>query len=284
MKEFDFNPFGLESIELSFKCTDCGTKIRSDLIYIPDPNYMAEKVRDSQVESGGSAYCDDCDKMYEIDIYVTMAGGSGVIHDLDQESNIDIDETAIIDEEEFDWLFGNETFYMRFNDELNAITELNDLQSDTPAIVRSIKRQLYIALITAFEAYLADAFIYHLFHNSGYVEKFVESYKGFKERRIRLSEIFKNYQEIDKICKNELRDIIWHNIPKVKAMYILTFDIDMGDISSLSKHVSNRHDLVHRGGATKDGDRIHINSDDISELAEEIKELVDRIDHELNQI
>jgi hypothetical protein len=284
MKEFDFNPFGLESLTVKFNCPNCNHRIESETITVPEPNLMAEKVRDSQVENDSFACCDNCDSEFDVFITVDLAGGSGIIPELDQEAEIDIETEDFISEEEFDWLFGNETFYARFKDEISAITQLNEVEYEDAAIIRSTKRQLYIALITALEAYLADAFIYHLFHNVGYVEKFVEGYEGFEKQKFKLSKLFDYHEKIETICKKELRDIIWHNIPKVSTLYKFTFDIEFGDLSSLSKHVKNRHDLVHRAGATKEGEQITIGADDITSLSEEVEELVDKIDEELNSL
>jgi len=284
MKEFDFNPFGADSLTIKFQCPDCNKPLVSESLHVPDPNFTAENARDSQVGNFGFAYCGNCDKEFDIQIFVTYAGASGSISNLDRNADIDLEVDTFIDEEEFDWLYGNETFYARFKDEIEAIRKLNEVDYEDHTIKRSIKRQLYIALITALEAYLADAFIYHLFHNDGYIKDFVEGFIPFNKQTINLSQLFEYQQKINTICKDQLKDILWHDIPKVSSIYKMTFDIDFGDISSLCKHVKNRHDLVHRAGATKDGESITIKAEDITGLSDEIEELVDHIDNELNNL
>jgi len=64
MNYFSFNPFGNESITLTFDCDSCGSQVKSEDISIPYPNYMADSARDSQTEEEGYAVCDNYNKKH----------------------------------------------------------------------------------------------------------------------------------------------------------------------------------------------------------------------------
>ena len=51
----------LESLvmDVSFECNQCSQHIET-FVYVPDPNFMAEKNKDSTVEVEAEIYCDEC--------------------------------------------------------------------------------------------------------------------------------------------------------------------------------------------------------------------------------
>lgn len=95
MKNFDFNPIGNESLTITFNCANCSEKLSAD-INIPAPNYSGDTTETSQVEEEETITCDnsDCEEVYTISICSSITGGSGNIEELDEDSEITIDENS----------------------------------------------------------------------------------------------------------------------------------------------------------------------------------------------
>ncbi|KXH85795.1 hypothetical protein [Chryseobacterium kwangjuense] len=133
MRYFDFNPFGVQSIKLKFNCINCNNLVESESIYVPSPNYAADTSRESQVDEDGYAICSKCQKDYEISIYVSFSGGDGYIQELEEETPLEIIENS---EYELDAILSNTHFYENFQNEINKISDLNDLNITQKKIVK----------------------------------------------------------------------------------------------------------------------------------------------------
>ena len=145
-----------------------------------------------------------------------------------------------------------------------------------------MKRQLYITAIGALETFLSETFINVVNENSEYFRNFVQTYPNFKERKFQLNEIYGEYDKLQDTAKKEMLEVIYHNLAKVRNMYVLTFKIEFPDISNLSKAVNTRHDLVHRNGKTKDGADVTVNKGIVTELLNQISIFVEHISNSLH--
>ncbi|EPP5815759.1 hypothetical protein ACUTZS_003616, partial [Vibrio cholerae] len=74
-----------------------------------------------------------------------------------------------------------------------------------------------------------------------------------------------------------------HRLDKIKPMYKSVLDCDFGNISWLFSAVKLRHDCVHRAGWDNDGDKVAISIESVKELVTNSRELVHRIEHDLQQ-
>lgn len=92
MKHFAFNPFGNQSLTITFDCDVCGAHVTSEEIGIPEPDYSADTAHDSQTDEDGYAICDNCEKQFDISIYSTYAGGDGQIANLPDNHTIEVIE------------------------------------------------------------------------------------------------------------------------------------------------------------------------------------------------
>lgn len=84
-------------------------------LFVPDPNYAGENAAESQESQEGYAECDHCFLIYDIEIFVTFAGGDGCISELEQDHPVNINTVYVPYEDEFD-------------PELNAAEVLNVLR------------------------------------------------------------------------------------------------------------------------------------------------------------
>lgn len=196
-------------------------------------------------------------------------------HDLDDEEDYDY-------EEQFEAIIANKSFYDSFQNEISNVRQLNEIQLESPELLIVLKRQLYITAIGALETFLSETFINVTNENSDYFRNFVETYPNFKERKFQLNEIYGEYDKLQDTAKKEMLEVIYHNLAKVRNMYVSTFKIEFPDISELSKAVNTRHDLVHRNGKTKDGADVTVNKEIVTELLNQISIFVEHISKSLN--
>ncbi len=135
-------------------------------------------------------------------------------------------------------------------------------------------RQLFVGAITAMESYLSEAFIWHVLKREELMRLFIETTPEFAKEKIPMSEIFRAAADVEKRASRYLADVVWHNLSKVKAMYLDTLGIEFPDVGSLIKAVITRHDLVHRNGKTKGGDELLVTREHVRQLIRECETLV----------
>ena len=82
MANFIFTTFGNQAIIVKFTCDECGEKVISEEIGIPEPNFEADNFEDSQTINKSYAICDKCKKYFNISIYSSNIDGLVVIEEL----------------------------------------------------------------------------------------------------------------------------------------------------------------------------------------------------------
>lgn len=185
-------------------------------------------------------------------------------------------------EEQFEAIIENKLFYNSFRQEILNIRQLNEVELANPALIPILKRQLYVTAIGALETFLSETFISLTNENPVYLRNFIETYPNFKESKFQLNEIYKHYGKLEETAKKEIFEVIFHNLAKIRNMFISTFKIEFPKIAELSKSVSTRHDLVHRNGKTKAGEDVLIQKETVTDLLNKISEFVEHISKSLN--
>lgn len=144
---------------------------------------------------------------------------------------------------------------------------------------QTMLKMVFTNTITVLEAYLSEYFIGRVESEPHSLRKFVESNKDFKQKKISLSEIFNEKDNIENYTKEYLVDLLWHNIPKIKVLFQNTLGVDFPDNSeNLIKATHLRHDLVHRAGKTKEGQVINLTQEDVTSLIDEVVKLASHIE------
>lgn len=285
MASFEFNP-AADGVRLSFKCS-CGEVQRTDFISIPSPDFGAEKDSDSDVYNDDQHECSHCHKVYEITIRSSVSGGDGEIHELDDVDILRVWEDWKEEESYYDNLFDeikedrkySSLFFVRM---VNIIGLLDTVDKLSKADKNALYPMLYVNIIARMEAYLADTFIKSVLKSDENKRKFVETFKDFEKELISLQRIYEKMDGMDKFISKTLRDVIYHNLGKVKGMYKDTLGVDLGDIKELMKAVTKRHDIVHGNCKDKDGNDVIIMKMCIEELFERVKNFVDAIDAQVH--
>lgn len=163
-------------------------------------------------------------------------------------------------------------------DSLKALSDIDNLPNETQII---LYRLLYANAIMYLEAYLNKKAKEIAFHDDESIRKFVENCKDFSEKKLNLQEIYRRLGALESEIKEYLDSLLYHNLFKIKVLYLECFGIDLGDLKELSKKVAKRHDIVHRNGKTKEGNDLNISKADVEQIWKEVKDLVERIESQL---
>lgn len=172
-----------------------------------------------------------------------------------------------------------------FEDSLRKVENLNSL--DLPEGInaeRYMSSMIYANIITALETYLCDRFISIVQSNKDHLLCFVENFKDFKSQKITLSEIFKEFETIEEKSYEAMKDVLYHNLPKVSGIYCSSLNIEFPNYVDVFKAVNIRHDLVHRGGKTKSGEHHEISKESVSELLIIVKDFYYSLEQEIGKI
>jgi hypothetical protein len=284
----EFSPHGNKSVIVSFVCDKCENNVTSEEIGIPSPNFEAEKASDSYGDNFGYAVCEKCGKDFTVSVYAGWADGYIDIDDVDDES---ISIESIVDEDELDYYMSQQietiiqsaNFIVQFSAEIENLKNLNDIDLKNVDLQETLQRQIYSGVITCLEDYLSTTLIQKVLNDDDDFKQFVKTFKSIKNRKFDLSEIYEKMDGLQDIVKKELVEVIYHDLPKVRGMYKDTLGIEFPKIEDLMKIVNNRHDMVHRNGKNKDGEKIEISREVVAEVINKVDNFVKEVENQLNK-
>ena len=274
MNTFNFNPIS-RYVTLRFTCPHCGAANETEALCVPSPNWEAETHSDS-VEYNTYEHTCDCGETFKITLYNGFYDGSGEI-DTDVEDLEVEDEYDDIDSQ-IDEYMNSILYNSHVTETMTALDAIETLSSD---VKNTLYRVLYANLISCMESFLSDTLIHKVLESEDNKRAFVKGYKEFSKLEIGLSSLYDTIDSIDGIITKTLRDIIYHNLPKVKGIYKDVLGIDLGEIGVLCKCVNTRHDIVHRNGKTKGGEKITIERKDIEELAKAVSDMIENVESQI---
>lgn len=280
MVNFEFNPIA-DFVTLRIKCPQCGEEFQTEGLCVPSPNWDAETHHDSVQDEYYEQQCEHCGENFNITLYNGFYGGEGEIEVVD--SDVEMDSSNILEviedfpeDESFDY---DKELFDASHSEVTTILEAIEPLSDD--VKEKLHYMLYAKIITNIETYLGDSLKSIVLNDEKYLRKFVLEYSPYKKEEFKLCDIFDKYDKIKDIVKQSLDKILYHNLWQIKQIYIKILDVDMGDISILSKAVVIRHDIIHRNGKDKEGNVHIITKEMVSELAHTANDFIYNIDIQL---
>lgn len=150
-------------------------------------------------------------------------------------------------------------------------------------LLETYHAMLFTQVITIMETYLGDRIAQFALHNAKYKRRFwktIHSSKG-SEVKIKTSEIFERFENIDADISEKLGNIAWHNLERIKPIYVGTLGIDFGEFSHLRLATIKRHDFVHRNGRDKEGYETSVQKQDVRDLADAVDIFAQKIEAEI---
>jgi len=187
-----------------------------------------------------------------------------------------------VDEESY-WELRDDLDINHFRSQLSNITDFLQQEVRKPQEF-SYFVMLYLQLAASLEYLLYRVFLKTVTGHDNFKAKFIESDDEFKEREIKLSQIFRKYAELDITIANRIKQILFHDTKKVISLYSSVLGFQFGDARWLSKLMSERHDCAHRVGHNKDGVRLDISKRKISKIIKKCNSLADDLECKLNEI
>lgn len=125
-------------------------------------------------------------------------------------------------------------------------------------------RMLFAALISGLEAFLSDTLINAVSEREEAQLALVSKDKDVLTKKFSLPEIIKNPDLVIEEITSHLREISFHNLPKVNALYSAALNINFfamigkDNVEALNKAIVLRHHVVHRNGRDKEGKLLEV--------------------------
>lgn len=171
--------------------------------------------------------------------------------------------------------------YRTLNSKLADFDELRAV--DPGARLQPAMRQLlYSSLIAALEAYLAETLSYWVAQDNGVFRKVVEHSKEFREKKLTVSQIFDRMDALKDEVEKYLQTLVWHRLDIVGPLINASLGVDVPEIGPLMKRILTRHDIVHRGGRTKEGQIVEVSDADLDALRTQVAEFSGSIEQGIN--
>lgn len=265
----EYNPY-VDYIILKLKCSHCGKEFVTEGIGIPNPDWSSETHHGSVETDYCELSCENCGSQIDVTMATGIYGGEVNVENAEILSLEECYPDSEIDDEAAQQLY--DATHNDIEKALDAITHLND------HVKMFMYRLLYANAITSMESYLSETLKREVLRNEDSIRRFTETYKPFSNENLCLSELFKKKEQIPSIISAVLKDLMYHNLGKLKPIFKDALDIDLGVITPLCKAVDIRHDLVHRNGKNHDGVEHNITEQDVRDVLSLVKNLVNSID------
>ncbi|MFN9473543.1 hypothetical protein [Acidovorax sp.] len=179
-----------------------------------------------------------------------------------------------------EWDVKGKTRLELFDESMTAVREMLSVKLSDQAR-RSLYVMLYAHVVASVEGYLSSTFIAKTLSSKTYIQALVESDPDFGGRSLTMKEIFSKQAGLHDEIGKYLKNLIFHQLDKVKPMYKSVFNIDFGNIGWLFKAVMTRHDCVHRAGYDKDGHEVSLDEAVVADLVGACVALVHKVDAEI---
>ncbi|MCF6130602.1 hypothetical protein L1S35_13035 [Flavobacterium sp. AS60] len=268
MSTFEIEILSNIDVCVELNCTKCESIFSVELDLNPNdemPYY-----------NNGVLHCEDCDKPYEYSLKFDM----NKLQVIFKEENIigGLKESEKINLEEYKFQSTNksrEFYYIQ----INRLQKILEIHNDEFIIEQSLNRLVYSGIITSLETYLGEILSQIVFHSNDTFENFISEFELYKKEKLSLSEIIIKYRSINNRVKEDLENIIYHNINKLVPIFnIFKFELDKFEkLNTIAKHIKKRHNFVHRSGLDENENFEEITKEEIRLVIEDINLFVEYV-------
>lgn len=265
-------------MDIHFQCNNCENYIEA-LVYVPDPDFSAEKNSDSTVETVDYTVCEQCDHVHEIIVINTFGGASCYFAD-GNSNDISCGTPYYTSDEiqELQWSISNGGQLEILERQLEIVNNLRQGVKISGAVLNnSFNTMVYAHIVAAFEGYLSSIFIHTVLNSKELFKKLCITNPDLNKLEYKLTDLVKDDKFVEKEISAYLSKFIFHRVDKIKLMFDSVLDHKFGDLGWFGKAVSIRHDCVHRAGITKEGEIFNISNKQINELIANGKAMVDQL-------
>ena len=267
-----------------FVCPKCKRHV-STTVAVPEPSFEAERASDNLSEGAVEVSCPKCGTVFNGHCFNTVSSCEITLDDFG-ETTVEAELAQYVPDEP-DWIDYDTPDYPLgiFLDTYHHTGEL--LAEHGGEGAHLVNRMVFAQQVGALEAYLSDTLINLVSEDGEALKKLLASDKDLSSKKFTLSEIAAGKEFVQSEVLGYLRSIVYHNIPKVRALYSIAANIDLFDLigankEKLFKAIEYRHDCVHRNGRDSQGNRLEVFTKDyVQETADMMKALVGKIEAKL---
>lgn len=272
MASFEYNPTA-NYLNLKITCPVCGQRGEYN-VAVPSPDLLAETHSDSVNSDSEDIICENCGHEMTVDLHTGFYGGYGEIDDV-EDGLMEVMEHFPEEDDEY---YEQQLYEATHTEIERALDSIEGLNND---VKQFLYRLLYANVITSMETFLGDTLKREVLQDEESLRKFVETYKPFKDISMNLSDLYVKKENMPVFVKNTLRELLYHDLRKIKPIYRDALGIDLGDVSELYKAVLVRHDLVHRNGKNHEGEEHTITEEMVRELQTMVRALMDSVNNQI---
>jgi hypothetical protein len=131
------------------------------------------------------------------------------------------------------------------------------------------QRLAYSAAITALESFLWETMIYWVECEDEVVRNIITAHPAFKNQKYELGTIFDKVASLKTDILGYMQNMVWHNWTHVAPLFKYGLGLEFS-FRRFDDAVKKRHDIVHRSGHTKEGEKVIINPREIDDLCAQI--------------
>lgn len=140
-----------------------------------------------------------------------------------------------------------------------------------------IVRLVYSALIGVVEAFLWETAQFWIEKRPEVLRRCIEELPVFRDRPIKLGDIFIEHEKLHETVKGYLQHLVWHRWEQVVQLYRLGLGITLPRVKPFADALDNRHHIVHRSGTDLAGNEIKITTEDVEALATHVREFAQQV-------
>ncbi len=264
--------------DISFTCPACNEQV-STSIDVPEPDWTADRASDMVGQDDTEVECPECDALFSA--FVLNRGGDCVVtlHEYPQtrlEASMGYYDGPD-DEPWADYSVPANPYAVY----LDSHHETGDLLAEHGGEgMCVVNRMIFAQQISALEAYLGDTLINGALDDEA-VQRLLVNDAELAKLKYTLAEVLANPELVKTAVKSYLKSIIYHKLPKVRAVYKIVYEVDLfammndGDKEAIIKAIEYRHDCVHRNGRDNDGNLLEVFTKEyVQRTADTIRRLV----------
>jgi len=269
---------------VQFVCPLCKRHVDTT-VSVPEPK-IGRDIHTSEMTHEGSTdiRCSNCSTTFHS--YVTNSSfGCDVTLDDYSEVEIDADFALFPSDESSSWInyeVPKDPHLIFFDSYHHTGDMLADHGGNGSHLMN---RMIFAHLIGALEAYLGDTLMNAAMSSEETIHRLLSIDTEIGREKFSLAQIAADPAIVKTKVRQYLKSVIYHNLPKVRFLYQIVFNIDIFLLlgaegkDALLTAVEYRHDCVHRNGHDKDGNRRDVFTKEfIQRTANQLKALVEQIE------
>ncbi|WP_313644569.1 hypothetical protein [Stenotrophomonas sp.] len=170
----------------------------------------------------------------------------------------------------------------KLQERLDGLLAVLELQGDAEAV--DMARGLaYAGVISALETFLWETMAYWVGHDKQTVQNLISEHPDFKERNIKLGNIFELYESLGVQVKSHMQRLAWHRWDEAAKFIKHGLGIELPSFRIFEEPTKKRHDVIHRSGHDVDGNPIHITIEEVRALAGEVQRFAEELHRLIDQ-